>query len=278
MGRSWSTASGTEGSLLIQKTIYSTLVKAVNKKLIPRELAARYIGPEEIKGSTIDIDLETPDSFTTPLVAEGAAFPTLQDMFTSVNVRPLKYGVRPTFSRELMEDGKFSMVDVHINRAGQEIAENETGLIISALDGAANTVAGGTQVTTANWNTAFTNLEKNDFKATDILAGPDVIQDIRNTDIFTESNKYGSDEMQRTGFIGKLLGCNLYEISQASGLITSTTAYVIDREQAYAIAEKRPLSVDNYDDKTRDLTGLVVSQRVAVALLRSAAVCKITSS
>ena len=38
-------AAGSEGSLLIQKKIYDTLIEAVMKKLIGRQLAAFVIGP-----------------------------------------------------------------------------------------------------------------------------------------------------------------------------------------------------------------------------------------
>ncbi len=272
------TAAGTQGSLLIEKKIYNTLIKAVDKHLIPRDLAAYVIGPAEIPGSSVDVDLETADSFITTRVAEGAAIPTLEDAFTSINFRPIKYGVRPTISREMLEDSKFNMIDVHLYRAGKEIAENETSLVVTALDGAANTVTGGATVTLANIASAITNLENNDFTATDIVVGTEVLADLRNIDVFTEAQKYGTSEVRETGKIGQIWGMNVWPVSQATGLVTKTSAYVLDRGQAYAIAEKRPLTIERYEDVPFDVTGITVTQRIDVQLLRSSAVSKITST
>ena len=53
-----STADGTDGTLLIPKLIMPTLIEEVDKRLIPREMAAMVFGPSSIKGSTF-MDLIT---------------------------------------------------------------------------------------------------------------------------------------------------------------------------------------------------------------------------
>ena len=272
------TGDGTEGQLLIPRTIAAVLIDAVEKALIPRELAAQMYGPGEIKGSSIDVNLVTADSMRVREVPEGSAVPLDVVEFTSINLRPRKYGVRPLITSEMIEDSLFGQMQIQMAHAGREMAENETGLVITALDGAANTVAGGAAITIANITTAMQFLEDSDFAATDMLLGPEVANDIRNIDTFVEANKLGSREMFERGFIGEIYGIRLWRVSSATGLITTTDSYVLDRNQAYAIAEKRPVTVEQYEDRVNDLMGAVVTQRLDVQLLRSAAVAKITTS
>jgi len=273
-----STDKGVEGQLLIPRKIAERLVLAVDKNLFPRSEAAMVFGPEEIPGSSIDIDLETPDSLAVREVAEGAEFPLDVAEYTSFNLKPAKYGVAIRITREMMEDSKWNLMSFNIDRAGKELAENETSLIISdALDNAGNTVSGGAAATISNITEAMQNLEENDFTATSMATGAEFLNDLRNIDTFVEANKFGSDEMMRRGIVGRIFGMNVFLVSNNAGM-TSTSAYVYDRTQAYVIAEKRPVTVEGFDLPTHDMTGTVVSQRIAVRHLRANAISKITTT
>jgi len=270
------TDTGTEGSKLIVKTIYDTLWDAVEKAKISRELAAIYFGPKDIPGSSIDVDLVTADSMAVSLVSEGAPFIIRTEEYTSFNMKPKKYGVAPKITREMIEDGKFPLLEHNIKTAGKEIAENETALIISnALDSAANTVSGSSAITIANITRAMQYLEDNDYEATDFLFGPEIANDMRNIDTFVEADKLGSREMLEKGYLGTIYGMRCWKIS--GSLITSSYAYVIDRNQAFVIAEKRPVTIEGYDDVLHDMSGAVISQRIACSALRTKAIAKITT-
>ena len=67
-----STDMGTEGQLLIPRKIHDTLIEEVDKNLIPRSECAIYFGPGDIPGSSIDVDLVTPDQMKVRRIAEGA--------------------------------------------------------------------------------------------------------------------------------------------------------------------------------------------------------------
>ena len=273
-----SRASGTEGSLLIPKKIYDTLIMAVMKALIPRSEAAVYMGPEGCPGSSVDIDLENPDSILIRETGEAAEYVLDVAEYTSTNLKPKKYGVALRITKELLEDGKWNMLERNIYRAGIEIAENETSVIVSdALDSAANTVAGGAAVTIANITRAMQYLEDSDYTPTTMFIGTEVLNDLRNIDTFVEFQKVGNTEMLTRGYLGNVYGMNVIRVSANAGF-TKTTAYVIDNTQAYAFVEKRPLTVENFDLVTFDMSGAVVSQRFAVGALRTSAIAKITSS
>ena len=60
--------------------------------------------------------------------------------------------------------------------------------------------------------------------------------------------------------------------------MTTTTSYVYDNTAAYIIAEKRPITVENFELPTFDMYGAAVTQRITVTALRAAGIAKITTS
>src|SRR3990167_11330010 len=144
------TGIGTEGSLLIPRKIFDTLWEAVDKSLIGRQFAAFIVGPDGVPGSSFDLNLATADSMTVYRVAEGASVTIDVPAFTSTNVVPRKYAVRPIITREMLEDGKWNLLEFSMRRAATEMAENENAQVLATLDGAGNTVSGGATLTVAN--------------------------------------------------------------------------------------------------------------------------------
>jgi len=268
--------AATEGQLLTERKIYDTLIEAVNKKMLDRSLAAIYIGPGGIPGSSVDIDTVDPDSQTVYRIAEGAEVPLNVESYSSFNMKPVKYGVRPLITREMQEDSKWDLIAHNVRTVGTELAENETALIVTdALDNAGNTQAGGANITVSDITRAMQYLEDNDYNPTDIIVGPEVANDLRNIDSFSEWDKSGGVSPQ-DNLIGTIYGMNVIRVS--GNLMTTTTSYVIDKEHAYVITEKRPITIERYDDHTHDMTGVVVTQRLKVRQLRANAICKITTS
>jgi HK97 family phage major capsid protein len=272
------TSTGTEGSLLIPKKIYDRMIMAVDKALIPRSEAMLVLGPADIPGSSIDLNLETADSMKVTEVGEGAEFPLDVEEYTSINLKPKKYGVAVRITREMIEDSKFNLLGLNIDRAGKEMAENENSLVISdALDNAANTVSGGASFTIANLTRAMQYLEDSDYTPTTFFVGNEVLNDLRNIDTFVEYNKIGNTDMIAKGFQGTLYGLNVIRVSTNAGM-TTTSAYVTDKSNAYVIAEKRALTVEGFNLPTFDMEGAVISQRLKVRYVRASAIAKITSS
>lgn len=273
-----STATGTEGSLLIAKKIFDTLIPAVNKALIPRTVAAIYIGPSGIPGSSVDLNLESPNSIAIREVGEGSEFPLDDEEFSSFNMKPKKYGVALRITTEMMEDANFPLLQRSIAMAGKRMADNENSLVISdALDNASNTVAGGAAITIANITRAMQYLDDGDYAPDTFLVGNEVVNDLRNIDTFVEYQKVGNTDMLSRGFIGNVYGMQVIKVSTNAGM-TTTSSYVIDSQNAYVIAEKRPVSMENFRLETFDMTGVVVSQRIKVRQLRADAIAKITTS
>lgn len=275
-----STDDGTAGTKLIPKLIMPTLIEEVDKTLIPREMAAMVFNPTQIQGSSFTVNLESEDSLNDlTIVAEGAEIPLDNLSFDTVTFTPKKYGVAVRITREMMEDSQFELLQRNIRALGKKFAENETNLICGVLDGAGATTAGGAAVTIANITESVFDLDENNYEFTDMLVGNEVVQDLRNIDTFVEANKAGNTDMMRRGFVGTIYGGNVARYSTNAGdNCVATSAYLFDRNQAYAIAIKRDLTVENFDLPTYDMQGAAITQRIDVKMLRSNAVSKITSS
>lgn len=271
------TGAGVEGSLLIAKTIYANIVEAAQSERIGRDKAAMYIGPGEIQGSSVDIDLEDEASnLKFQAIAEGTGVPLSAITYSSTNVKPVKYGTRLAVTREMIEDGKWNQVEFNLKNTGRQSAELEDTLIIAQLDTAANTVSGSTAVTIANITRGMQYLVTSKYKPTDMFIGAEVLNDLQNIDTFVEADKAGNTTTMQTGRVGKIYGMNVWLVN--SDGMTATTAYIIDRNKAFACIERRPLTLEKYEDAVHDISGATVTQRVAFKALRTSAIAKITSS
>ncbi len=277
-----STEDGVAGTRLIPRIILPTLIEEVEKVLLPRELAAMVWGPAQIQGPTLPINLETPDSIAIREIGEGAEVTLDNTEFTSTTVTPRKYGTAIRITREMIEDSQFELLQRNIRAVGRRLAENEQNLVLTALDGTANDITGGAALTIANITTAMKNVEDNDFVPTDILIGNEAAFDIRNIDTFVEADKSGSTEMLQRGFIGRIYGLPVTRFTPAATATPSTShtkyVYVLDRSETYGIAIKRDITLENFDLPTYDMQGAVITQRIAVVLLRSAAVSRVTTT
>lgn len=276
------TRIGTEGSLLIPRKIYDTLWEAVEKKLIGRQFAAFIVGPDGVPGSSFDMNLATADSMTVYRVAEGAMSPIDVPTFTAINVVPRKYAVRPVITREMLEDGKWNLLEFAVKTAGKEMAENETAQILSTLDGAGNTVSGGATLSIANITRAIQYLRDSDFDPQVMVIGPEVLNDLQTLSAFSDASQYGNNQMMMNGFVGTIFGLKVFIVtpnaSTQSAATQSRRAYVLDPSQAFCVVEKRPVTVEEYDDAVHDMQGVVITQRIGFSLIRSNAVTLITTS
>lgn len=274
-----STEDGTAGTLLIPKLIMAPLIEEVDKTLLPRELAAVVWGPGQIQGPSFTVNLEAPSTGTHRSIGEGAEIPLSNIDFSTITFTPKKYGAAIRITREMMEDSQFEMLQRSIRMVGRRLAENETNLICAQLSLGNATTGGGASVTIANITESMFDVEQNDYVPTDMIVGNEVLQDLRNIDTFVEADKAGNTDMLQRGFQGNIYGMNVKRVSTNAGSsVSATTAYIFDRSQAYGIAIKRDITVENFDLPTFDMQGAAITQRIDVKLLRSKAVSIITSS
>ena len=267
------------GSVLIPRTLYGTLMRAVRKNLIFRSLAAHVFGPTSIPGSSIDIPLQTPESMVVHPVGEFGIVPLDIEGYTNINLRPRKYGVRLMISKEMMEDSLFDVMALNVETAGYELADNEESLIIDTLD-TATAQTDSTRIANSNATLPITDitaamqgLEEEGYVATHFICGVEVANDLRNIDTFVEAHKSGINDPSRR-LIGKI-----YEMKVlTSRNVTAKRAYVIDANYSFVIADKRPVTIERYFEAARDTGFAVATQRFSTRYLRSAATARIVTT
>jgi hypothetical protein len=176
---------------------------------------------------------------------------------------------------------KWNLLQHNLKVFGKRFAENETRLILSdALANYGNTVTGGAALTIANITRGMQYLDDNDYTATTLLIGMEALNDLRNIDTFVEADKVGNTDMLQRGFLGTIYGLNVLKFSTNAAPSTtySKYAYVTDKMHAYVIAEKRPVTVENFELPVYDMSAASITQRVKVRHLRADAIAKIITT
>ncbi len=272
-------AGSSSGSVLIPRTLFSTLFRAVRKNLIFRALAVTVIGPNSIPGSSIDLPLQTPESMEVHQVGEFGVVPLDIEGYTGFNLKPLKYGVRLMISKEQMEDSLFDVMALNVATAGYEIADNEESLIVATLD-TATAQTDSTRVANSNATLPISDitagmegLEEEGYEPTHMIVGTEIANDLRNIDTFVEANKAGINDPSRR-LIGKIFEMKV----MVSRNVNAKRVYIIDRSHAFVIAEKRAITIERYFDAARDTGFAVATQRFATRYLRSAATARIVTT
>jgi len=160
----------------------------------------------------------------------------------------------------------------NIKVAGKRFAEKETTLVIEdALDNASNTVSGGAAITIANITRAMQYLDDADYTPTTLFVGMEVLNDLRNIDTFVEANKVGNTDMLQRGFLGTIYGLNVIKFSTNAAPTTtySKYAFVTDRMHAYVLAEKRPVTIENFEMPVYDMSAASITWRFVARHLRA---------
>jgi len=265
---------------IIPTKILGKVIEAARKKLFATQLLGLRLGPQDIPGSKVTVILQTVDTISINKVSEGAEVPVDVEQYSSFDLTPVKYGVRPVITKEMIEDAAFGVVERNIEYAGYKMAEKLDALILKEIEtGAdANTtghmVSGGAAITIANIAAGMLFLEADGYRPTDFIIGPEIASDIRQIDTFVEADKAGVTNPSKS-LIGTIYGMKVWVSRNVNNV---EYAYIIDRDWALCLAEKRPITMERYDDVTKDLTGIVFTARWHARYLRMEACAHIECS
>ena len=115
------TGDGSAGTLLIPKLILPPLIDAVDKALVPREMAAWV--KNGFEGASFSVNLVTPSVIKIRQIAEGAEIPLDATAFTSITFAPKKWGVAIRITREMMEDSQFDILESNLREIGRRFGD-----------------------------------------------------------------------------------------------------------------------------------------------------------
>ena len=105
-----------------------------------------------------------------------------------------------------------------------------------------------------------------------MVCGVEVVNDLRNIEEFNSKVLGSHDTTKR--LVGTIYAMNVI----VSHNVTATYVYVLDRQHAFVLAEKRPVTIEKYFDAARDSSFASVTQRFAAQYLRPGAVARIVTT
>lgn len=276
-------AEAVESDTLIQEEVYRTIVEGAKYTQLFRNLIPVWnIGSNQLR-VVIGEDATTAGE----PIAEGTKIPEDTEDYTYQTFTVEKYGLRPTITAEMIEDGLFDVVARQIRMAGERVENSLNARAIGELlDGSGNehdcegsnldaaALLSGRALVRADRYVPNVAVIDPEFEAL-LLADTDV----------SHAMYYGADTTaRREGTVPRLYGMDIhtYDGGNSSGTYTWGFAangeiggLLMDTQRAGAIAMRRDITVKDYDDPIRDLRGMSVTARFDVEELQANALCRI---
>jgi len=215
--------------------------------------------------------------------AEGGTIRVVGERYDWVDVTTniiLKDGVE--WTREFAEDAKWNVMNRQLEELGRSIAQLETDKIIALYAAiAASNLAGGAVLaggaTVMSWSKAvelWDAVDDEDFQAdTLILKGRQASQLFTATEFINSQYLPSSQTELSRGLIGQALTMNIFKSSRC----TNGVAHSVDKKITGILLIRRDITTDPYEDPKNGVFGLVASERIGYAILRSKAVARMTN-
>lgn len=224
---------------------------------------------------------------TAPEVAEGTEIPISQDTYTGRTFTVKKYGMRPTITRELVDDGNFDLIALEVAKSGKAIENALNAQVLNCLlDNAGNehdTAATNTGL--IGLNTAYGKNTADHFVSDNVLLHPLAAVSI-GTSLVPSGGYYPLGNYAEGGNngMGTLLGMKTWLLS----VDDSTTSYIWDydtdgdigmllvkADAAAAIAMRQDIRVERFNDPIKDLMSAAVTMRFGTNYLNANAICRV---
>jgi len=216
--------------------------------------------------------------------SEGAAIRIHGERYDWVDITVnvvLKDGVE--WTREFAEDAKWNVMNRQLEELGRSVAQLETEKIIGLYAGiAAGDLAtgaalagGGTAMTWSKCVSLWDAVENEDFPSPDTL----ILHPKQASQLFTQTEFINSQylpseqiELSR-GLIGQALTMKIYK----SNLCTNGVAHAVRKDVVGVLLIRRDITTEPYEDPKNGVFGIVASERIGYAVLRSKSVARMTN-
>jgi len=227
-------------------------------KVIPTKNALERI-PKEVKAYAWEGE--------GPAKGTGARVET-QDVKANIEIKSKK-----EWSETFAEDASWDVLRWQIEAIGKAIAKYETEKVIAAYNSiAAGDLANGSESTVATpvtWANITDNLgyvEAQDFHPDVVAVSPTVYSELLRLDQFIHSLYLDPNNVKK----GVIQHTTLDVVFVRSSLVTKTL--FIDSNSAGVLLLRRDITTKPYEDPSRNMYGVVGTERVGVGILRTKAV------
>ena len=256
--------------------MHDVVVEAAKPNLIAREIIDTRTTTEVLER------FPRAKKSTAYVGAEGGRIRVVGERYDWVDVNTniiLKDGVE--WNREFAEDAKWNVMNRQLEELGRSIAQLETDKIIALYAAiAASNLATGAELAGGDaimsWSKAVECWDAVDDE--DFLADALIVKGRQASQLFTATEFINSQylpssqvELSR-GLIGQALTMNIYKSSRC----TNGVVHAVDKKIAGILLIRRDLTTDPYEDPKNGVFGLVATERIGYAILRSQAVARMT--
>ena len=266
-----------ESGTLIQEEVYKTVLDGAE----PAKCMREAIPVIKTKTNSLRYVMGSAGTYAEE-VPEGAEIPIKTDSYSKADFEIKKVGTRPLITRELIDDGLFDVVELELKKAGQRVENKLNRDAIAELIANASGSQGyynASAVGVSDIAKAIGTMKSANRTPDTLVITPDFEAMLLRDSNLVYVNRAGSPETLRRGMIGQIFGLNVYTlgVTTANGSWTGANqsgigAVLLDSTCAGAIAMKRDVTVERYEDPIRDLEGISVTMRYGVKTLDGAGI------
>jgi hypothetical protein len=169
-----------------------------------------------------------------------------------------------------------------LEELGRSIAQLETEKILALYAGiAAGDLATGVELagggTAMSWSkvvSLWDAVESEDFHPDTLILHPKQCSQLFTATEFINSQYLPSEQTELSrGLIGQALTMKIYK----SSLAVNGVAYAVDKSVAGVMLIRRDITTEPYEDPKNGIFGVVATERIGYAVLRSKAVARMTN-
>ena len=253
---------------LIPEIVNKAIMEEIQDALIARQLVDVI---RLTQGSSIKFP-KAERSQVAFVVPESGEVPLMQgERFSEIIVTPYKIGIRAAVTREMIEDGALDVINRNIRQAARAVAEKEDEDILNALLATTNTTP-STSWGLEDLSKLLRLVEQYNYRPNVIVMHPAAATKLRTEDVFDRTVTREVATFLPNGNVGSIFNVGVV----LTNAMPQTVALCLDTRNAGVLVERRPLQVENWTDPARDSEGVVLTMRIAPALLNVKACGKIT--
>lgn len=263
---------------LIQTEVYRTVIDGAQPARCMRDVVPIF----PMKGNTLDIPFGESGRYA-PFVGEGAEYNIRNQTYTKKTFTAKKIGEIPLCTKEMVDDGLFSVIEMEVRAAG-EACENTLNqwMLQTLVDNAGNEYDINAAVAALGGAAAIREakalIAADTFHADTTVIHPQVETYVCKDYTPIAYNPVAQEQM-RTGLLPMILGTKLSECGVELTTTTKPTksasytwgaptdGYIgmvlFDSRKCGGIGMRQDIFVEDYRDPLRDLLGGKVSMRVA---------------
>lgn len=282
------TADIAGAAYLVPDAVSQTLYKSAKRFDIVPLISMAVL--TQWSGGDLDVQVAYDDEYEAKYFGSGGDLPTETVHTAQATLKPRNFGISPRINNNLIEDQQYDLLNWHIERAGEKIAQFASKQALQDLmdsgdgDGTQNTVtsANGDETLPSEVLAAFDANGADGFVSDTLITTPEAWSHSIAVDATAAYYPTGvTTGAPAPGFHMKFHNMDvLFRTDDClyTGAWTAAVSLIFDRKNALLTGRKRWLAMEKYANPVADLAGAVVSARQDSVTVYNDACCELTET